>query len=56
MAVLLAYDGGNFGTLFRHRGMVYIGLVLLPLLFGPSTNADDGGAREALRPSRPGAV
>jgi hypothetical protein len=48
MTGLLAYDGGNFGTLFRHRGMVYIGLVLLPLLFGPSTNADDDGAREAL--------
>ncbi|HUF48539.1 MAG TPA: hypothetical protein VMM93_12050 [Vicinamibacterales bacterium] len=32
IAALLAYDSGNFGTLFRHRGMVFVGLVLLPLL------------------------
>jgi hypothetical protein len=32
MAVMLAYTITNFGTLFRHRGMVFIGLVMIPLI------------------------
>jgi len=40
MAVSLAYQGSNFGTLFRQRGMVALGLMLLPLLTGP-----EGGRR-----------
>ena len=29
IAVLLTYTISNFGTLFRHRGMIFIGLCLL---------------------------
>jgi hypothetical protein len=32
MAGMLAYTITNFGTLFRHRGMVFIGLVMIPLI------------------------
>ncbi len=32
IAGMLAYTITNFGTLFRHRGMVFIGLVMIPLI------------------------
>jgi hypothetical protein len=35
---LLAYTVSNFGTLFRHREMVLLGLLLLPLAALPTTN------------------
>jgi hypothetical protein len=35
---LLAYTVSNFGTLFRHREMVLLGLLLLPLAALPATN------------------
>jgi hypothetical protein len=41
IAGALAYDGGNFGTLFRHRGMVGCGVILLPLLLQPRAPAAD---------------
>jgi hypothetical protein len=59
---MLAYTITNFGTLFRHRGMVFIGLVMIPLIVaserarlgsgtaapaGPAKpSADDGGNRD----------
>lgn len=35
---LLAYTVSNFGTLFRHREMVLLGLLLLPLAALPATS------------------
>ena len=35
----LMYTVSNFGTLFRHRNMIYIGLVLLPLTFATAAAA-----------------
>lgn len=42
--VPLAYAITNYGTLFRLREMIYIGLALTPLaLTTPSSRRDDGG-------------
>jgi hypothetical protein len=32
LTLMLAYTVTNFGTLFRHRGMMLMGLILVPLL------------------------
>ena len=32
MGLLLIYTAANFGTLFRQRAMVYLGIILLPLM------------------------
>lgn len=39
-AVPLIYAVSNFGTLFRHRSMIYVGLVLIPLAVASSS--EDG--------------
>ena len=45
---LLAYTVSNFGTLFRHREMVLLGLLLLPLATLPATSEAPAGAREGV--------
>lgn len=41
IAVLLAYTVSNFGTLFRHRMMVYVCLALMPLALSVLTTHDE---------------
>jgi hypothetical protein len=45
---LLAYTVSNFGTLFRHREMVLIGLLLLPLAALPTTEVAANSVPEEL--------
>jgi hypothetical protein len=44
---LLAYTVSNFGTLFRHREMVLLGLLLLPLAALPQGDASALAAKDA---------
>jgi hypothetical protein len=45
IGVALVYTVSNFGTLFRHRDMLLVGLVLLPLAAaGPPARLEDVGA------------
>ncbi len=44
IAAGLAYEGSNFGTLFRQRGMAAVGVMLLPLLLAPRSGPRTSGA------------
>jgi len=44
VGLALVYTVSNFGTLFRHRDMILVGLVLLPLAAGPAVRLKDASA------------
>jgi hypothetical protein len=43
VALALAYEAGNFGTLFRQRNMVAVGVMLLPLFMVPRESPSGAG-------------
>ncbi|HEX8173184.1 MAG TPA: hypothetical protein VF824_21800 [Thermoanaerobaculia bacterium] len=50
IAAMLAYTITNFGTLFRHRGMVFIGLVLIPMIVAAERARTNAAAEVAQVP------
>lgn len=45
IGAMLAYTITNFGTLFRHRGMVFIGLVMIPIIVAADGTRRGGASR-----------
>ncbi len=50
---MLAYTVSNFGTLFRHREMIYFGLAVLPLAIAAGSARAEGEAQGPLLVSSP---